>query len=108
MWFEWNDYFGDQEFEAKTVDVNECDDVFFDSPGLREDLKVLYKRQVLGEGRKNHWYRFKQLIFHLTHSSSFLESSITNPHSTWETNVESGKHGELVEDAVDLITIKSA
>ncbi|KAG6779548.1 hypothetical protein POTOM_015940 [Populus tomentosa] len=104
----WNDYFGDQEFEAKTVDVNECDDVFFDSPGLREDLKVLYKRQVLGEGRKNHWYRFKQLIFHLTHSSSFLESSITNPHSTWETNVESGKHGELVEDAVDLITIKSA
>ncbi|KAJ6927262.1 hypothetical protein NC651_011363 [Populus alba x Populus x berolinensis] len=34
----------DQEFEAKTVDVNVCDDVFFESPGLREDLKVLYKR----------------------------------------------------------------
>ncbi|KAB5561356.1 hypothetical protein DKX38_006313 [Salix brachista] len=28
---EWNDY---------------CDDVFFESPGLREDLKVLYKRSV--------------------------------------------------------------
>ncbi|KAL9391416.1 hypothetical protein Peur_015336 [Populus x canadensis] len=36
----------DQEFEAKTVDVNEYDDVFFESPGLREDLKVLYKRSV--------------------------------------------------------------
>ncbi|KAH8510678.1 hypothetical protein H0E87_008278 [Populus deltoides] len=32
------------EFEAKTADVNEYDDVFFESPGLREDLKVLYKR----------------------------------------------------------------
>ncbi|KAJ7001302.1 hypothetical protein NC653_011663 [Populus alba x Populus x berolinensis] len=75
MWFEWNDYFGDQEFEAKTVDVNECDDVFFDSPGLREDLKV------------SSWRRTQKPL---------------------ETNVESGKHGELVEDAVDLITIKSA
>lgn len=44
MWFEWNDYCGDQEFEAKTVDLNEYDDVFFESLGLTEDLKVLYKR----------------------------------------------------------------
>ncbi|KAJ6927263.1 hypothetical protein NC651_011363 [Populus alba x Populus x berolinensis] len=74
MCFVWNDYFGDQEFEAKTVDVNVCDDVFFESPGLREDLKV------------SSWRRTQKPL---------------------ETNVESGKHGELVEDAVDLITINS-
>ncbi|CAK7329649.1 unnamed protein product [Dovyalis caffra] len=46
MWFEWNEYCGDQEFEVKAVDVNECDDVFLESPWLREDLKVLYRRPV--------------------------------------------------------------
>ncbi|EEF32040.1 ATP-dependent helicase, putative [Ricinus communis] len=45
MWFEWNEHCGDQDFEVKTTDVNECGDMFFESPGLREDLNVLYKRK---------------------------------------------------------------
>lgn len=44
MWFEWNEYCGYRDFEVKTIDINECDDPFLDSPILREDIKVLYKR----------------------------------------------------------------
>ncbi|XP_048236322.1 protein CHROMATIN REMODELING 35-like [Ricinus communis] len=47
MWFEWNEHCGDQDFEVKTTDVNECGDMFFESPGLREDLNVLYKRLMI-------------------------------------------------------------
>lgn len=44
MWFEWNEYCGYRNFEMKTIDINECDDPFLDSPLLREDIKVLSKR----------------------------------------------------------------
>ncbi|XP_065849491.1 protein CHROMATIN REMODELING 35-like [Euphorbia lathyris] len=44
MWFEWNQYSRHQDFDIITVDPNECEDVFFQSPGLRQDLNVLYKR----------------------------------------------------------------
>lgn len=44
MWFEWNEYCGHQDFEVETVDVKECGDLFLESPLLREDVKVLYKR----------------------------------------------------------------
>ncbi|KAK6240892.1 SNF2 [Theobroma cacao] len=44
MWFEWNKYCGNRDFEMETVDVNECNDLFLESPLLREDIKILYKR----------------------------------------------------------------
>ncbi|GKV21104.1 hypothetical protein SLEP1_g31119 [Rubroshorea leprosula] len=44
MWFEWTEYCGYRDFQVETVDVNECDDLFLDSPLLREDIRVLYRR----------------------------------------------------------------
>ncbi|XP_065874654.1 protein CHROMATIN REMODELING 35-like [Euphorbia lathyris] len=44
MWFEWNQYSRHQDFEIVSVDPEECEDVFFQSPGLREDVNVLYRR----------------------------------------------------------------
>ncbi|KAL5563072.1 hypothetical protein UlMin_032819 [Ulmus minor] len=44
LWFEWNQCFGHRDFEMKTVDVANCDDPFFESPLLTEDIKVLYRR----------------------------------------------------------------
>ncbi|KAJ4716575.1 protein CHROMATIN REMODELING 35-like [Melia azedarach] len=44
MWFEWNEYCGYQNFQVETVDVNDCGDLFLESPLLREDVKVLYRR----------------------------------------------------------------
>ena len=44
MWFEWNEYCGDQAFEVEEVGVKECDDLFLESPLLGEDVKALYKR----------------------------------------------------------------
>ncbi|KAL6270034.1 hypothetical protein ACE6H2_026945 [Prunus campanulata] len=44
MWFEWNESCGDQDFYMKTVDVNECGDMFLESRLLQEDIKVLQKR----------------------------------------------------------------
>ncbi|VVA34996.1 PREDICTED: CHROMATIN REMODELING 35 [Prunus dulcis] len=46
MWFEWNESCGDQDFYMKTVDVNECGDMFLESRLLQEDIKVLQKRFV--------------------------------------------------------------
>ena len=47
MWFEWNEYCGHHEFEAETVDVSDSGDIFLESPLLREDIKVLYRRLVI-------------------------------------------------------------
>ncbi|XP_052198490.1 protein CHROMATIN REMODELING 35 isoform X2 [Diospyros lotus] len=44
MWFEWNQYCGQNEFEMETVSVSECGDQFLESPRLSEDVKALYKR----------------------------------------------------------------
>ncbi|KAG7640962.1 P-loop containing nucleoside triphosphate hydrolase [Arabidopsis suecica] len=44
MWFEWNEYCGYQNFEVETIDVDEAGDTFLESPALREDIRVLYKR----------------------------------------------------------------
>lgn len=46
MWFEWNESCGHQDFEMKTVDVNECGDMFLESGLLQEDIMVLQKRFV--------------------------------------------------------------
>ncbi|KAE8725616.1 Detected protein of confused Function [Hibiscus syriacus] len=42
MWFEWNKYRGDLVFDMETVNTNECNDLFLESPLLRED--IVYKR----------------------------------------------------------------
>ena len=47
MWFEWNEYCGNHEFEAETVNVSDSGDLFLESPLLREDVTVLYKRLVI-------------------------------------------------------------
>lgn len=44
MWFEWNEYYGQRDFQLESVDVNECGDLFLESPILKEDVKELYKR----------------------------------------------------------------
>ncbi|OMO74359.1 SNF2-related protein [Corchorus capsularis] len=44
MWFEWNKCSEFQDFKMKTVDLDECNDQFLESPALLEDLKVLYQR----------------------------------------------------------------
>ncbi|XAR59584.1 DNA helicase [Bertholletia excelsa] len=44
MWFEWNEYCGQQEFEMETVDIKNCGDQFLESPKLSEDVKALYRR----------------------------------------------------------------
>ncbi|EFH60429.1 defective in RNA-directed DNA methylation 1 [Arabidopsis lyrata subsp. lyrata] len=44
MWFEWNEYCGYRNFEVETIDVDDADDMFLESPTLREDIRVLYKR----------------------------------------------------------------
>ncbi|XP_065866946.1 protein CHROMATIN REMODELING 35 [Euphorbia lathyris] len=44
MWFEWNEYCGYRDFQVETIDLEECDDPFLQSPLVREDVKVLYKR----------------------------------------------------------------
>jgi DNA repair and recombination RAD54-like protein len=47
LWFEWNKYCGDRDFEVETVDLKKCDDLFLESPLLGEDVKVIYKRLVI-------------------------------------------------------------
>ncbi|XP_057502991.1 protein CHROMATIN REMODELING 35-like isoform X2 [Actinidia eriantha] len=44
MWFEWNEYCRQNEFEMETVDVKDCGDHFMESSKLSEDVKALYKR----------------------------------------------------------------
>ncbi|KAL1223360.1 Protein CHROMATIN REMODELING 35 [Cardamine amara subsp. amara] len=44
MWFEWNEYCGYRNFEVETIDVDKAGDTFLESPALREDIRVLYKR----------------------------------------------------------------
>ncbi|CAA7035610.1 unnamed protein product [Microthlaspi erraticum] len=44
MWFEWNEYCGYRNFEVETIDVDDAGDTFLESPALREDIRVLYKR----------------------------------------------------------------
>ncbi|KAJ6936972.1 hypothetical protein NC652_011603 [Populus alba x Populus x berolinensis] len=44
MWFEWNEYCGYQDFEVGTVELDDSGDCFLESPLVREDVKVLYKR----------------------------------------------------------------
>ncbi|XP_028765718.1 protein CHROMATIN REMODELING 35-like isoform X1 [Neltuma alba] len=44
MWFEWNEYCGFRDFEVETVNVEQCDDFFLQSPLLRDDIKILHRR----------------------------------------------------------------
>ncbi|PON77400.1 Helicase ARIP [Trema orientale] len=45
MWFEWKEHCGYRDFDAETVNVNECGDEFLESSQkLAEDVKVLYRR----------------------------------------------------------------
>nr|XP_019704479.1 protein CHROMATIN REMODELING 35 isoform X2 [Elaeis guineensis] len=44
MWFEWDEYCDHQEFELETVDISNSQDMFLESPNLREDVKLLYRR----------------------------------------------------------------
>ncbi|XP_020519983.1 protein CHROMATIN REMODELING 35 isoform X2 [Amborella trichopoda] len=44
VWFEWSGLHDDQAFQMDEVDVNDCDDDFFENASLREMVKALYKR----------------------------------------------------------------
>ncbi|PKU67286.1 protein CHROMATIN REMODELING 35 [Dendrobium catenatum] len=44
LWFECNEYSGQQEIDLHEVELTDCDDIFLESPALIEDIKCLYKR----------------------------------------------------------------
>lgn len=44
MWFEWNKYCGNRDFDMETVNLNACNDLFLESQLLREDIRDLYRR----------------------------------------------------------------
>ncbi|KAL3499523.1 hypothetical protein ACH5RR_038616 [Cinchona calisaya] len=44
MWFEWNEYQGQQDYQMETVDVNDCGDLFLEEPRLNEDVVSVYRR----------------------------------------------------------------
>ncbi|CAN1320160.1 Protein CHROMATIN REMODELING 35 [Linum perenne] len=44
MWFEWNEYCGYQNFEVEQIDLTESGDGFLESPLVKEDISVLYRR----------------------------------------------------------------
>ncbi|KAM7261354.1 hypothetical protein ACFE04_008721 [Oxalis oulophora] len=84
MWFEWNEYCGYQDFQVENMDVENCGDLFLESPILREDVKSLTRRdqmQIFENGSCiNLWvliisavFMFEflpQLLFFLLKSSS--------------------------------------
>ena len=47
MWFESNEFSGNDDFELTSVDVSESGDEFLESPALRQDIRSLYKRYVM-------------------------------------------------------------
>ncbi|KAF0912900.1 hypothetical protein E2562_019480 [Oryza meyeriana var. granulata] len=44
LWFEWNELCSSGDFELATVNVSDSEDRFLESPALRQDIKVLFKR----------------------------------------------------------------
>ncbi|PPE02723.1 hypothetical protein GOBAR_DD00282 [Gossypium barbadense] len=50
MWFEWNKYCGNRDFDMETVNLNACNDLFLESQLLREDIRDLYRSFEMGEG----------------------------------------------------------
>ncbi|PNT78123.1 protein CHROMATIN REMODELING 35 isoform X4 [Brachypodium distachyon] len=44
LWFEWNEVCVNDDFELTDVDVSESEDIFLESPAMRQDIKSLYKR----------------------------------------------------------------
>ncbi|KAL3499962.1 hypothetical protein ACH5RR_039055 [Cinchona calisaya] len=43
MWFKWNEYQDQQDYQMKTVDVNNCGYLFLEVLGLNEDVVFVYK-----------------------------------------------------------------
>ncbi|CAN6439419.1 unnamed protein product [Victoria cruziana] len=44
MWFEWTEECGPQAFQMFEIDISDSDDAFLESPLLKDDIKVLYRR----------------------------------------------------------------
>ncbi|KAL2490683.1 SNF2 domain-containing protein/helicase domain-containing protein [Abeliophyllum distichum] len=44
MWFEWDEYNGNQNFEMETVDVKDCGDLFMETDSMNEDVIAVFKR----------------------------------------------------------------
>ncbi|KAL6902406.1 hypothetical protein ACP4OV_005282 [Aristida adscensionis] len=44
LWFEWNEFSGNEDFQLTEVDVSDSKDRLLESPALREDIKSLLKR----------------------------------------------------------------
>ncbi|KAL2926533.1 Protein CHROMATIN REMODELING 35 [Bienertia sinuspersici] len=43
-WFEWNEYYGSQNFGMEPVDLKDSGDLFLESQSLAEDVKSLHRR----------------------------------------------------------------
>jgi len=50
MWFEWNEFSGQKEFDCEPVDLEDCSDSFLQSPALANDVKALFQRFVIFAG----------------------------------------------------------
>lgn len=46
LWFEWNGRLGEHDFEMQSVNLNNCGDMFLESPRLSEDVVSVFKRLV--------------------------------------------------------------
>lgn len=46
MWFEWNEFSEQKEFDCEAVDLEGCDDRFLQSPPLANDVKALFRRNT--------------------------------------------------------------
>ncbi|XP_021776013.1 protein CHROMATIN REMODELING 35-like [Chenopodium quinoa] len=44
MWFEWDEFSKKKDLELKSIDLEDCCDIFLQNPLLRKDVKALYKR----------------------------------------------------------------
>ncbi|XP_058106029.1 protein CHROMATIN REMODELING 35-like isoform X2 [Magnolia sinica] len=44
MWFEWSELCNSSDFDMEEIDVKSCEDSFFESSFLGEDVKLLYRK----------------------------------------------------------------
>ncbi|XVF45342.1 hypothetical protein PTKIN_Ptkin02bG0198200 [Pterospermum kingtungense] len=49
LWFEWSESCQFQDFDMKAVELDNCGDMFLESPFLQEDIKILYKKVTPGK-----------------------------------------------------------
>ncbi|KAG9148175.1 hypothetical protein Leryth_014087 [Lithospermum erythrorhizon] len=44
LWFEWNEYYGNRDYELEAIDFENCGDMFLESPKLNQDVHSVFRR----------------------------------------------------------------